>query len=90
MYPTSDQLARAAVRMAAAERTEVENKMLKMALRPTAEEMEQIAALVDLAIRSGDVRAFLYAAGNLVQKPLFVPCPCWWCKLKRRISRKEK
>ena len=90
MYPSSDQLFRAAQRVAAAERIEIENKMLMVGLHPTDEEMEQIAALVDLAVLSGDTSAFLYAAVRLVQKPLFIPCSCWWCKLKRRVRRKGR
>lgn len=90
MYPTSDQLIRLAERVAKAERTEVTNRMLMMGLRPTDKEMDQIHTLVFLAIKSGDTSAFLHAAGAIIQKPLFIPCSCWWCKLKRRLKRKRQ
>jgi len=85
--PTDEQIERAAKRIVEAQRTEVMNQILMVGINPTDEEMEKIERLIDLAIQSGNPTAFLSAVSHLTFKPLFVPCACWWCKLKRRLCK---
>lgn len=77
----------AAKRVAEAEKIKVENEILKRAVRATDEDMVRYRELATLALKVAYPYQFLAACDALTRQPLFVPCPCWWCKLKRWVKR---
>ena len=82
-YPTLQQLHNVARAVANAERIHVENKVLKLNLKLSDDELAQVSALAEVALKTGAPDRFLSAVAAMASKPLFVPCGCWWCKLKR-------
>ena len=61
--------------------------ILRQGLKLTDEEMARAKQLAELARKSGAPVRFLSAVTAVVRKPMFLPCGCWWCRLKRKLSR---
>jgi hypothetical protein len=87
MQYSSDLFQRTVQRVADAQRIEVENRVLKSGLQLTDDQLERARALADLAIKSGMPDRFLSAVTEITRKPLFIPCSCWWCRLRRWMRR---
>lgn len=83
-----ENLQRLANQAAGIEKIKAREKWLQYSLKISDDELEKANKVAEAAINSGSPDYFLATIANMIRKPIFLPCNCWWCKLKRAFERK--